>query len=142
MLNRAKNELALSEHILEISANHSLHSTFYHAVILHAYYCIFYGAKAYLAKNGVKTRPPNEHRSIYKELEQRTYSGTLDTELFRIYTELLIKADTLLGIFDMERKKRNAFTYYRLPDANKAPAEESVRHAILFFRHMERLTNS
>ena len=47
-----------------------------------------------------------------------------------------IKADTLLGIFRIEKKKRGDFTYQTLSQANKEPAEESIKNAKAFFSHI------
>jgi uncharacterized protein (UPF0332 family) len=75
-LERARNELKLSEIILKISQKIEVQSdildipnpeTYFSSVISHAYYCIFYCAKSYLLTKGVKTEPPEEHRKTYSK---------------------------------------------------------------------------
>ena len=78
--------------------------TFYSAVISHAYYCIFYSAKAYLLKKGIKINAPEEHRKTYEAFKELTDKGELDVELLKLYEKMLVKADTLLGIFRIEKK--------------------------------------
>ena len=80
--------------------------TFYSAVISHAYYCIFYSAKAYLLKKGIKINAPEEHRKTYEAFKELTDKGELDVELLKFYEKMLVKADTLLGIFRIEKKTR------------------------------------
>ncbi|MFP4524508.1 MAG: HEPN domain-containing protein [Candidatus Woesearchaeota archaeon] len=109
--------------------------TFYSAVITHSYYAIFYAAKAYLARKGIITEPPEEHKKTYETYKELVEDGELDVELLRMYSQTLIKADTLLKIFETEKSKRGKFTYRRLPQANKEPAEQSVTHAKTFFKH-------
>ena len=53
-----------------------------------------------------------------------------------LYEKVLLKADKLLGIFKIEKKKRGEFTYQKLAQANKEPAEESLENAKEFFRHV------
>ncbi|MCX6706589.1 MAG: hypothetical protein NT001_00395 [Candidatus Woesearchaeota archaeon] len=40
--------------------------------------------------------------------------GELDVELLMLYEKVLVKADKLLGIFKIEKKKRGEFTYQKL----------------------------
>ena len=56
----------------------------------------------------------------------------LDVKLLEIYKEMIIKADYLLEIFRDLRFKRSFFTYATIPQANKAPAEESLKNAKIF----------
>lgn len=146
-LKRAQNELNLSGIIMKVSDDKELQisifnmqeDTYYSAVISHAYYCIFYAAKAYLLTKGIKTEPPEEHRKTFDEFSRLVDKGVIDVELLKIYEQMLVKADTLLGIFEKEKGKRGKFTYRTLPQANKEPAEESVRNAQTFFRHIYNL---
>lgn len=70
-LSRAQNELNLSLIIMKISDNKEMQvstfgikeDTYYNATISHAYYCIFYGAKAYLLLKGIKTRAPEAQKN-------------------------------------------------------------------------------
>jgi hypothetical protein len=65
--------------------------------------------------------------------------GVVDVELLRIYERLLVRADTLLNIFEVEKGKRGKFTYRTLPQANREPAKESADNAQTFFRHVFKL---
>lgn len=142
-LKRAQNELNLSLMVMKISDDKELQvsvfkmqsDTYYSAVISHAYYCIFYAAKAYLLTKGIKTEAPEEHKKTFEEFSKLVEQGIIDVELLKIYEKMLIKADTLLHIFDLEKGKRGKFTYRTLPQANREPAKESIENAQTFFRH-------
>lgn len=147
-LERAENELELAKIIFTVTNEQSMQRelfkidrplTFYSAVIFHSYYCIFYSAKAYLLKKGIKIRAPEEHRKAYEEFRNLVDAGIVDAEMFRIYEQMLIRADILLGIFKTEKKKRGNFTYQTLPQANQHPAEESLNNAQTFFKHIYNL---
>lgn len=147
-LERANNEIKLADIVLLVSNNKNLQidifkieepDTYYSAVISHAYYCIFYSAKAYLAKKGIKTEAPEEHKKTYEEFKRLVLQGVVDKELLRIYEEILVKAETLLGIFRTEKKKRGTFTYKTLSQANLSPANESLENAKTFFKHIRKL---
>src|SRR3989344_4518114 len=122
-LERAENELNLSLIILKISEDKDVQlsvfgmkpDTYYSAAISHAYYCIFYAAKAYLLMKGIKTEPPEEHRKTYDEFARLAEEGVIDIELLKIYESIYIKADILLNIFELEKVKRSRFTYKRMP---------------------------
>ena len=143
-LKRAQNELNLSLMIMKISDDKDIQlsvfkiqgDTYYSAVISHAYYCIFYGAKAYLSVKGIKTEPPEEHRKTFEAFKKLVEDGMVDVELLKIYEEMLVRADTLLHIFEVEKGKRGRFTYRTLPQANMEPAKESINHAKIFFKHI------
>lgn len=113
--------------------------TYYSAVISHAYYCIFYAAKAYLLTRGVKTEAPEEHKKTFEEFSKLVSKGVVDVELLMLYEKTLVKAETLLGIFQLEKGKRGRFTYRTLPQANRDPAKESIENAQTFFRHIYNL---
>jgi uncharacterized protein (UPF0332 family) len=113
--------------------------TYYSAAISHAYYSIFYSAKAYLMLKGIKTQAPEEHKKTFDEFSKFVEAGTVDMELLEIYKKMIMKADTLLNIFQLEKGKRGKFTYKRIPQANKEPAQESIRNAKIFFNHIFRL---
>ena len=146
-LTRAQNELNLSTVIQTISDDKQMQveifrmkeDTYYSATISHAYYSIFYAAKAYLLLKGIKTQAPEEHKKTFSEFSILVDKGTVDIELLKIYQNMLMKADTLLHIFELEKGKRGRFTYKRLPQANQEPAQESIRNAQLFFNHIFRL---
>jgi uncharacterized protein (UPF0332 family) len=82
-LKRAQNELNLSLMILRISDDTNLqgsvfklpNDTYYSAVISHAYYCIFYAAKAYLLAKGIKTEPPEEHKRTFDAFQRLVNEG-------------------------------------------------------------------
>lgn len=146
-LARAQNELNLSIIIQKISDDKRMQvdvfgmkeDTYYSATISHAYYSIFYAAKAYLLLKGVKTQVPEEHKKTFDEFSKLVGKGTIDVELLKIYQSMLIKADTLLHIFELEKGKRGKFTYRRIPQANQEPAQESIKHAQIFFNNLFRL---
>lgn len=144
---RAINELKLSKIIFALSANPSLQEqlgvkkseTYFSATITHAYYCVFYVAKAYLLANEIIVKAPEEHKKVYDEFARLTRSGKIDFALLQLYESLLIKADVLLEILRAEKKKRATFTYKKIPQANKDPAKVSMQNAELFFKHVNRL---
>ncbi|MFC1691465.1 HEPN domain-containing protein [Nanoarchaeota archaeon] len=147
-LQRAQNELNLSLMIMRISNDKELQvstfgmkeDTYYSAAISHAYYCVFYAAKAYLLLKKIKTDAPEEHKKTFEEFSKLVEKGIVDVELLRIYQKILIKADTLLHIFKLEKGKRGKFTYKRIPQANREPAKESIDNAQFFVRHIFELT--
>lgn len=65
--------------------------------------------------------------------------GVVDVELLKIYEKVLVKADALLHIFELEKGKRGRFTYMRLPQANREPAQDSIDNSQFFFRHIYNL---
>jgi len=141
-LQRAENEFILSTLIQKITLNKDIQEnifkieepqSFFSSVITHSYYCIFYSAKAYLIKKGIKTTPPEEHKNTFNEFKKLVDKGILDIELLKIYSKAIIEADTLLNIFKIEKSKRGKFTYQKLSQANKQPAEESLKNAKFFF---------
>ena len=147
-LERSENELELAKIISRISDDTELRKdvfnlgsnfTFYSAVISHSYYSIFYAAKAYLMSKGIKIESPEEHRKTYDEFKSLVNEGILDVELLRIYEQVIIRADTLLEIFLIEKKKRGSFTYQKIAQANKDPAKNSLDNARIFFRNIYNL---
>ncbi|HLE05742.1 MAG TPA: HEPN domain-containing protein [Candidatus Nanoarchaeia archaeon] len=146
-LSRAENELNLSIIVQRISDDKQMQievfkmkeDTYYSATITHAYYSIFYAAKAYLLKKGIKTSPPEEHKKTFDEFSNLAEQGVIDKELIKIYENELIKADSLLEIFKQEKTKRGVFTYKKLPQANKEPATQSVKNAETFYKHIYNL---
>lgn len=143
-LSRAKNELDLANAVFKISTETKFKvdlelkedSTFFSNVISNSYYCIFYSAKAFLYNKGIITTPPEEHRKTLEEFEKLAASGQIDQELVRIYKEIIIKAEELLGIFVKEKSKRGKFTYRTLPQANLEPAKESLENAEKFYKNI------
>lgn len=146
-LARSENELNLSIMIQKISDDKNIQieifklkeDTYYSAVISHSYYSIFYAAKAYLFLKGIKTSAPEEHKKTFEEFSKMVDKGTVDMELLIIYKNMLIKADTLLHIFELEKSKRGKFTYRRIPQANQEPAKESINNARIFFNNIYKL---
>jgi len=147
-LKRSENELILSNSIFEISNNKKLKKnilkieedlTFYSAVISHCYYSIFYSAKAYLLKNKIKTKVPQEHKKVFLEFKKLVESGKLDVELLNIYKTILTRAEELLGIFKIEQNKRVKYTYKKLSQSNKLPAEGSIANAEKFFKYINKI---
>jgi len=141
-LEKAENELTLSEMLFRISMSEELKSvmkinknqTFFSAVISHSYYCIFYCSKAYLLSKNLNPKSPAVHSKVYKEFRKFVESGTLDRELLRIYDDARIKAEILLNILFKESEKRSQFTYEKLPQANQKPALNSLKNSQKFFK--------
>jgi len=140
-IERAKNEFVTAGLLKKVTEDKSMKNyleieenmTFYSSVISHCYYCIFYSAKALLLKKNIKTSSPGIHKKTYLKFKRNLVdTGILDIQLLKIYRNIIIKADTLLDIFNDERWKRGNFTYNTIPQANKEPAEESLRNAKLF----------
>jgi uncharacterized protein (UPF0332 family) len=146
-IKRARNEINLSKMIMQISEDDKIQKeifempkdTYYSSVISHAYYSIFYMAKAYLITKDIATQPPEEHRKTYEEFKKLVEKGVVDIQLLNIYQQLITRADTLLKIFQIEKIKRGKFTYKTLPQANIGPARSSVRNAEIFFKHINSL---
>ena len=148
-LQRAENELVAAQMLFEISRNPVIQKeqfkleedfTFYSTVIGHSYYFIFYSAKAILIKNGIKTEAPEVHKKTLEAFEKHLVSaGKLTMELLKIYQKMVVRADALLGIFLLEKRKRGEFTYQKLPQANKEPARESLNNASFFFKNINKI---
>ena len=143
-IKRAKTELESAEILFDASSKKEIKqnfrieedATYYSGVIAHSYYCIFYCAKAMLLSKNIETESPEVHRKTFDRFEEifiRT--NLLDVALLKIYSEMIIRAETLLEIYWNEKRKRGDFTYNTIPQANKEPAEESVRNSKEFFRH-------
>lgn len=148
-LQRAENELIAAQMLFEVSNNPTIQQeqfklekefTFYSQVIGHSYYTVFYSAKAILIKNGIKTEVPEVHKKTLEAFETHLVStGRLDIELLKVYQKIVVRADALLGIFSMEKRKRGEFVYQKLPQTNKEPAQESLNNASFFFKNMNKI---
>jgi uncharacterized protein (UPF0332 family) len=139
-LERAENQILIAKTTFEISLDNNLKGilkispdkTFFNDVISQCYYSIFYSAKAYLLSLGILTKPPEEHKKTYEEFKKVVFSGKLDKELLNIYESESEKAEVLLNIFYLEKKKRGKFTYNINSNANIPYAEESISNARKF----------
>jgi uncharacterized protein (UPF0332 family) len=148
-LQRAENELVAAQILFNISSNSILQKeefklekefTFYSLVISHSYYSIFYCAKAILINEKIKTNAPEVHKKTIIAFEKYLVeTGKLDYELLKIYKKLFIRAEELLEIFTLEKRKRGEFTYQKLPQANKDPAKESLENALSFFKNINQI---
>jgi uncharacterized protein (UPF0332 family) len=106
-------------------------------VISHAYYSIFYAAKALLLTKNVRTKPPDVHKKTYEEFKKHFVdTGLLDVELLKIYHTMIVRADELLSLFRLEKEKRSRFTYHTLAQANIPYAEESIKNARKFLENI------
>lgn len=141
---RAKTEFEIAKILDEISKNRetkqnfdiSPDSTYYSGVISHAYYAIFYSAKAMLLTKNIETEAPEVHKKTLDTFKKEFIdSGLLDARLLIIYKQMIIRAETLLEIFKAEKRKRGNFTYNTISQANVEPAEESIRNAKEFVKH-------
>ncbi len=147
-IERANNEIMGAESLKKLSEDANAKQefalpnsvTFYSSVISHSYYAIFYAAKAILLTKGIKTSSPEIHKKTFEEFK-RNFVGTgiLDVMLLEIYRKMVVKADGLLEIFKDEKWKRGNFTYTTIPQANKEPAEESVRNAKIFLSNITKV---
>ncbi len=147
-LERADNELALAGALELLSGNEQVKKeifnidktlTFYSAVISHSYYSIFYGAKAYLISKGIVFSKQGQHQKVYQEFCKLVKKRVIDEELLKIYEDAKVKAEVLLDILIEEKDKRSEFTYEKLPQANKLPAQNSIKNARFFVSHMKEL---
>lgn len=144
-LERAKNELAVAELLKRVTEETDAkkkfsideNMTFYSSVISHSYYAIFYSAKAILLTKNIKTSSPEIHKKTFEEFKINFVdTGILDVKLLKIYKKMVIRADELLEIFKDEKWKRGNFTYNTIPQANKEPAEDSLKNAKLFISNI------
>jgi len=142
---RAGNEFRLAKAVFSLSRNPGIKKqlganeddTFYSAAISHAYYSIFYAAKALLLSKGVRTKPPEIHKKTYDMFKEVFVdTGILDVELLRIYDTMLVRADELLSLFKEEKWKRGHFTYQTVSQANVPYAEESLKNARKFVENV------
>jgi len=149
-LERANNEISAAESLNKLSEEGKIkqdfnlpsNTTFYSSVISHSYYAIFYAAKAILLTKEIKTSFPEVHKKTYLEFEKNfVKTGELDVKLFKIYEKMIVRADQLLEIFGEEKWKRGNFTYQTIPQANKEPANESVKHAKFFVSNIIKIIN-
>jgi len=139
-LQRAEDEFLLAEKDMELSLSQEIkeilgiqkEKTFFNSVISHAYYCIFYTAKAYLLSKKIKTMPPEEHKKTYMEFQKAVLTGKIDKQLIQIYETETIKAEALLRILFTEKRKRGIFTYNVKSEANIPYAKESISNAKAF----------
>ena len=112
-MKRSRNEMNASILLLNSSNNEMLNhfgipkeETFYSATISHCYYSIFYCAKAMLLTLGIDTRSPEIHKKTLEEFKKNLIdTGILDARLFLIYKRVMVRAETLLQIFEEEKRK-------------------------------------
>jgi uncharacterized protein (UPF0332 family) len=149
-MKRARTEIDSAFTLFEASGNRKIKEilsldaseTFYSGAISHAYYAIFYCAKAMLLTRGIETESPEIHRKTFDGFKTAFIdTGILDVRLLLIYRELIVRAETLLGIYREEKKKRGDFTYNTIPQANRGPAEESMKNAKIFLGHCSTYLN-
>ncbi|MFH1127356.1 MAG: hypothetical protein ABIG84_04990 [archaeon] len=146
-LQRAETELVAAQLLFETSYNERLQKeefkleknfTFYSSAISHAYYCIFYSAKAILMTEDIKTDAPEVHKKTIDAFDDFfVKTGRLDVHLLTIYKKMFLRAEELLSIYSLEKRKRGEYTYQKLPQANVEPAKESIDNASLFFKNHE-----
>lgn len=141
---RAKTEFESAGILNEVSKNKDVKqdfdispdSTYYSGVISHAYYAIFYSAKAMLLTKKIETEAPEVHKKTLDAFKKEFIdSGLLDAKLLVIYKQMIVRAETLLEIFKTEKRKRGDFTYNTIPQANVEPAVESIKNAKEFIKH-------
>jgi uncharacterized protein (UPF0332 family) len=147
-IDRSDNELLLAEKVKVISEDAAAREflkipermTFYSSVISHSYYAIFYAAKAILLTKGIRTSSPEIHRKTFDGFKRNFVdTGILDVKLLEIYMSMAVRADELLNIFDREKWKRGNFTYNTIPQANRGPAEDSLKNAKTFVSNITKV---
>ena len=140
-LDRANNEIMVAESLKRLSeqekdkVNFDLPDdiSFYSSVISHSYYAIFYATKALLLIKGIVTKSPEVHKKTFEEFKKNFVdTKELDVSLLKIYKKMIVRADALLEIFRDEKWKRGHFTYQTIPQANKEPAEDSLKNSKFF----------
>lgn len=147
-IKRAENEIVIAEKLREMSENEEARDflqipqdmIFYSAVISHAYYAIFYSAKAVLLAKGIKTTAPDIHKKTFDAFKEHFVdTGVLDLKLLEIYRRMVVRADDLLEIFRDEKWKRGNFTYNTIPQANREAAEDSIQNAKTFVSNINKV---
>ena len=140
-LDRADNELMAAESLKRLSENERDKEefnlpeevSFYSSVISHAYYAIFYAAKAILLSKSINPKAPEIHKKTFEEFDKNfVQTKELDVSLLKIYRKMMVRAEELLEIFKDEKWKRGHFTYQTIPQANKEPADDSLKNAKFF----------
>ena len=140
-LERAQNEILLARAVRLLTEDAKLKRevfkldekiTFYSGVIEHAYYAIFYAARAYVVSKGVNLPEQGVHNAVYLAFRKFVRQGKINEEMLALYDEVKIKAETLLEIFESEGENRTKFTYKTLAQANKKPADDSIENATTF----------
>ena len=140
-IDRASNEIMVAESLKRLSENEEDKVnfglpdgiSFYSSVISHSYYAIFYATKAILLLKGIVTKAPEVHKKTFEEFK-KSFVDTkeLDVSLLKIYKKMIVRADELLEIFKDEKWKRGHFTYKTIPQANKGPAQDSLKNSKFF----------
>ena len=140
-LDRANNEIMVAESLKRLSEQEQDKMSFdlpddisfYSSVISHSYYAIFYAAKAILLTKDIETKSPEVHKKTFEEFNKNFVdTKELDVSFLKIYKKMIVRADTLLEIFKDEKWKRGHFTYQTIPQANKEPAEDSLKNSKFF----------
>lgn len=148
LLERAENEILAAEILKSMSEEEeskklfefTKDKTFYSSVIGHSYYGIFYSTKALLLTKNIKTTTPEVHKKTFEEFKKNFVdTGILDVEFLEIYKKMVVRADALLEIFKDEKWKRGNFTYNTIPQANKEPAEDSLKNSKFFFSNISKV---
>lgn len=151
LLARSDNELLLADRLKVLTEDEQAKEllkipadrTFYSAVISHAYYSIFYAAKAMLLTKGIIMASPDIHKKTFEAFKKEFVdTGVLNVRLLEIYQKMVVRADTLLEIFRDEKWKRGNFTYNTIRQANKEPADDSIKNAKLFVANITKVIAS
>ena len=140
-LDRSNNEIMAAESLKRLSEkdkdkeefNLPDDASFYSSVISHSYYAIFYAAKAILLTKKIETKSPEVHKKTFEEFNNNfVKTNELDLCFLKIYRKMIVRADNLLEIFKEEKYKRGHFTYQTIPQANKEPADDSLKNSKFF----------
>jgi uncharacterized protein (UPF0332 family) len=150
-LDRSTNELMIAESLKRLSERYEDKEkfnlpedvSFYSAVISHSYYAIFYVTKALLLTKNIDTKAPEVHKKTFEEFKKNFVdTNELDINFLKIYKKMIVRADELLQIFKDEKWKRGHFTYQTIPQANKEPADDSLKNAKFFVSNMMKVVNN
>ena len=88
----------------------------------------------------IRTISPEIHKKTFDAFKKEFVdTGVLDVNLLEIYKKAIIRADVLLEIFRDEKWKRGNFTYNTIPQANKEPAEDSLKNSKHFVANITKV---
>ena len=147
-LDRASNEIMAADSLKRLSEKEEDKLSFdlpddisfYSSVISHSYYAIFYATKALLLIKKIVTKSPEVHKKTFEEFKNNFVdTKELDVCFLRIYKKIIVRADTLLELFKDAKWKRGHFTYQTISQANKEPAEDSLKNSKFFVSNIMKI---
>ena len=142
LLDRANNELLAAKALNKISEEDTLkrnlavpaQTTFYSSVISHAYYSIFYSARAALLSVGIVISAPFIHNKAYDKFKKAFVdSGKLDKHILEAYETMLIRAEDLLQIMKDEKIKKRQVYIQNIPSGKQRSCRRFNKQCNPFF---------